>query len=72
MVNQCLLYRYIIAMNPITLKGAGRLPLTLEYGKQMDALRKELREHFWDGEFHDKVGASVTAGYASPPLRGLH
>ena len=30
-------------------------------GKRMDALRTELREYFWDGEFRDKVGATVTA-----------
>src|SRR5262249_215851 len=26
----------------------------------MDALRTELREYFWDGEFRDKVGAQAT------------
>jgi hypothetical protein len=26
----------------------------------MDALRTELRDYFWDGEFRDTVGATVT------------
>ena len=63
MINQCLLYRYIVSYEPYNFKG--RLhdyPLTLEYGKKMDALRTELREYLWDGEFRDKVGARVTAG----------
>ena len=32
----------------------------MEYGKKMDALRTELRDYFWDGEFRDTVGATVT------------
>lgn len=62
MVNQCLLYHYIISYEPYNFKG--RLedyPLTLAYGKQMDELRRELREYFWDGEFRHEVGASVTS-----------
>jgi hypothetical protein len=62
MVNQCLLYRYIISYEPYNFKG--RLedyPLTLEYGKQMDALRTELRDYFWDGDFRHEIGALVTA-----------
>jgi hypothetical protein len=61
MINQCLLYRYIISYEPYNFKG--RLhdyPLTVAYGRQMDALRTELRAFFWDGEFRDKVGAIVT------------
>jgi hypothetical protein len=33
----------------------------MAYGKKMDALRTELRDYFWDGEFRDKLGATVTA-----------
>ena len=33
----------------------------MAYGKQMDALRTELRDYFWDGEFRHEVGATVTA-----------
>ena len=62
MINQCLLYRYIISYEPYNFKGMPEdYPLTLAYGKQMDALRTELREYFWDGEFRDKVGATVLA-----------
>jgi hypothetical protein len=60
MINQCLMYKYIISYEPYNFKG--RLedyPLTLDYGKQMDKLRLELREYFWDGEFRDECGAEV-------------
>lgn len=61
MINQCLLYRYIISYEPYNFKGRlDDFPLTLAYGKQMDHLRTELREYFWDGIFRDKVGATVT------------
>jgi hypothetical protein len=61
MVNQCLMYRYIISYEPFNFKGhLDDYPLTMAYGKQMDALRTELRDTFWDGEFRDKVGAQVT------------
>jgi hypothetical protein len=62
MINQCLMYRYIISYEPYNFKGRlDDYPLTMAYGKQMDALRTELREYFWDGEFRHEVGASVTA-----------
>jgi hypothetical protein len=61
MINQCLLYRYIISYEPFNYKGRlDDFPLTIEYGKKMDALRTELRAYFWDGEFRDEVGAHVT------------
>jgi hypothetical protein len=61
MINQCLMYRYIISYEPYNFKGRlDDYPLTLTYGKQMDALRTELREYFWDGEFRDTLGATVT------------
>jgi hypothetical protein len=62
MINQCLMYRYIISYEPYNFKGRlDDYPLTMAYGKQMDALRTELREYFWDGEFRHEVGASVMA-----------
>jgi len=62
MINQCLLYRYIISYEPYNFKGhLDDFPLTVAYGRQMDALRTELREYFWDGEFRHEVGARVTA-----------
>ena len=63
MINQCLLYRYIISYEPYNFKGhLDDYPETMAYGKQMDALRTELREYFWDGEFRDTVGARVKNG----------
>jgi hypothetical protein len=60
MVNQCLMYRYIISYEPYNFKGhLDDYPLTLGYGKQMDTLRAELRDFFWDGEFRHEVGAQV-------------
>ena len=61
MINQCLLYRYVMSYEPYNFKGhLDDYPETMAYGKQMDALRTELREYFWDGEYRDKVGAKVT------------
>lgn len=60
MINQCLMYRYIISYEPYNFKGSlDDYPLTMEYGTKMDALRTELREYFWDGEFRHEVGAAV-------------
>jgi len=62
MINQCLLYRYIISYEPYNFKGQlDDFPLTLEYGQKMDSLRTELREYFWDGEFRHTEGVTVTA-----------
>ena len=36
------------------------MPLTVAYGRQMDAMRTELRDWLWDGEFQDTIGARVT------------
>ncbi len=70
MLNQCLLYRYIISYEPFNFKGRlDDYPLTLAYGKQMDALRLELRDFFWDGEFQGTSLAQVmtTDGAAHTP-----
>ena len=62
MINQCLMYRYIISYEPYNFKGRlSDFPLTVAYGEQMDALRRELRAYLWDGEFQDTLGAAVTA-----------
>ena len=66
-VNQCLLYRYLISYEPFNFKG--RLPdfaRTVSYGRQMDALRTELREWFWDGTFRDTVGVQVRSDDGQP------
>jgi sugar phosphate isomerase/epimerase len=61
MVNQCLLYRYIVSYEPYNFKGRlPDMPLTVAYGRRMDALRRELRRWLWDGEFADTLGAGVT------------
>lgn len=62
MVNQCLLYRYIMSYEPYNFKGhLDDFPLTMDYGKRMDKLRTELRDYFWDGEFRHEDGATVTS-----------
>ena len=67
MINQCLMYRYIVSYEPYNFKGRlDDYPLTVAYGKQMDALRKELREYFWDGEFRHEIGAKVTTMDGQP------
>ena len=59
-VNICLLYRYIISYEPRNFRGyLGEFPLTLEYGKKMDALRRRYREFLCDAEFQDTIGATV-------------
>lgn len=60
-INLCLLYRYIISYEPRHFRGRlEEFPLTLEYGKKVDAFRKKYREYLWDAEFYDTMGASVT------------
>ena len=62
MVNQCLMFRYIISYEPFNFKGLlSDYPKTVTYGKKMDKLRTELREYFWDGEFQSTVGGAVKA-----------
>ncbi|MDR1174444.1 MAG: DUF6259 domain-containing protein [Treponema sp.] len=61
MINQCLMNRYIISYEPFNFKGMpSDFPDTTAYGAKMDALRTEMREYFWDGEFRDKLGGSVS------------
>ncbi|HZY63337.1 MAG TPA: DUF6259 domain-containing protein [Edaphobacter sp.] len=62
MLNQILLYRYIISYEPYYFKGQlTDFPLTLSYGKKIDALRRRYRHYLWDSEFRDTLGAAVTA-----------
>lgn len=52
MLNQCLAYNYIVSYEPYNFKGfPSDMPLTIDYGKQMHAIREELAEYLWDGEF---------------------
>lgn len=67
MVNQCLLYRYLISYEPYNFKGLpSDMPRTIEYGRRMDALRTELRAWLWDGTFRDTIGAGVTTASGEP------
>ena len=62
MLNLCLLDRYIIEYEPYNFKGfISDFPLTLAYGKKIDALRKKYKEYLWDADFQDTKGAVVTS-----------
>ena len=62
MLNLILMLRYIISYEPYNFKGhVTDFPLTLAYGKKIDALRKKYREWIWDAEYRDTLGAKVTA-----------
>jgi Domain of unknown function (DUF6259)/Glycosyl hydrolase family 30 beta sandwich domain len=62
MLNLILLNRYIISYEPYNFKGQlTDFPLTLAYGKKIDALRRKYKEYLWDAEFRDTLGASVTS-----------
>jgi hypothetical protein len=61
-LNLILMGRYVIQYEPYFYKGhITDFPLTLSYGKQIDALRRRYQEYLWDAQFRDTVGASVTA-----------
>jgi len=62
MLNLILLNRYIISYEPFNFKGhVTDFPLTLEYGKKIDALRSKYKAYLWDGEFRDTLEATVTS-----------
>jgi hypothetical protein len=61
-INVAMLYRYILEYEPYNFKGSiTAFPLTLEYGKKVDALRRKYKAWIWDAEFRDNLGAAVTA-----------
>lgn len=61
-LNLILAYRYIISYEPYNFKGhVTDFPLTLAYGKKIDALRRKYRAWIWDAEFRDSLGANVSA-----------
>jgi len=67
MINQCLMYRYVISYEPYNFKGSlDDYPDTVAYGRKMDALRTELRQWFWDGEFRSTCGAQVVTADGKP------
>ena len=60
MINFCLLDRYIIEYEPYNFKGQlSDFPLTLDYGKEVDALRSKYSTYVWDAKFRDTIGANV-------------
>ena len=64
-LNQILLYRYVIEYEPFNYKGhLADFPLTLAYGKKIDALRQKYKAYLWDGDYRDTLGASVSANGA--------
>lgn len=66
MLNLILAYRYIISYEPYNFKGhVTDFPLTLSYGKSIDALRRRYREYLWDAEFRDTLGVSLTSDGSS-------
>jgi hypothetical protein len=61
-LNQILLYRYAIQYEPYYYKGhLSDFPLTMAYGKKIDALRQKYQAYLWDGDYRDTMGASVSA-----------
>lgn len=59
-INQALLFRYILSYEPRGFKGhLDEYPLTVEYGKRIDALRKRYADYLWHAEFRDTLGATV-------------
>jgi hypothetical protein len=61
-LNMILMQRYVIQYEPFLYKGhIGDFPLTLTYGKKIDALRRRYKQFLWDGAFRDTLGAEVSA-----------
>ena len=61
MINQCLLWRYIMSYEPLNFKGRlDEFPLTMEYGKKVDALRARYSDYLWDADFRHTQNAAVT------------
>lgn len=64
-LNAILLHRYVIQYEPFLYKGHLRdFPLTLAYGKKIDALRRKYKEFLWDGAFRDTMGVDVSGNGA--------
>jgi hypothetical protein len=62
MLNLILMDRYIISYEPYNFKGyLSDYPLTLAYGKKIDALRRKYVDYLWYATFRDTLGANVTA-----------
>ncbi len=61
MANEALRYRYVMSYEPFNFKGnLSDFPLTLAYGKKVDALRRQYQSYLWDAEYRDTLDATVT------------
>jgi hypothetical protein len=61
-LNMILCYRYVIQYEPFLYKGHLKdFPLTLAYGKKIDALRRKYKAFLWDGRYRDTLGAEVSS-----------
>jgi len=61
-LNLILMDRCIIEYEPYYYKGhLTDFPLTLAYGKKIDALRRRYKAYLWDADFRDTLGAQVSA-----------
>jgi len=61
-LNRILMRHCVIQYEPFLYKGyLSDFPLTLVYGKKIDALRRKYKAYLWDGEFRDTLGAEVSA-----------
>lgn len=66
-INMCLMFRYIMSYEPLHFKGRlDDFPLTVNYGKAVDSLRKRYREYVWDAEYQDVLGAKVELNNGTP------
>lgn len=64
-LNMILLNRCVIQYEPFLYKGHLRdFPLTLAYGKKIDALRSKYKDFLWNADFRDTLGAEVSANGA--------
>ncbi len=62
MINLALMNRYIFSYEPRNFKGRlDEFPLTIAYGKKVDALRKRYKDYLWKGIFRHTLGAKLTA-----------
>jgi Domain of unknown function (DUF6259) len=67
MINRALLYRYIISYEPFNFKGdLPDFPLTLDYGKKVDAFRSLHSDYLWKGEFRNSLEVQVKIGSGVP------
>lgn len=61
MINQCLLYRFIVSYEPYNFKGRpSDARKTMEYGKIAHQFRLYHREYLWDAEFCGTKNVTVT------------